>query len=506
MPVRRNDRLVNWVGGAICAVAMASAHAQSLSPINPPPQVKPGGSPVIGGPGVPGTSLKNAAGIRVAKVKVAEPGPYVKQEKAQYFNFRVYVRVGTERNELTDSGGWNRRRVNFGYETLTAVFPIVHRTASSEADITKAVGTMSINERDVVKGNFLIDAPPGRDPRGMILPEILKTQLDGDPYHSGTWLAKFAVGDAGQSNRANSMWLQIDVPTTAYNTVFDETNASKVPWPKEGWPIVAATTFLPQLFVDAIPGPSGMAAVTDMKDVDALIKKWCKGNDPLSLTPVALAKFLCQQLINEYRLDSNSLNYKRGSTGGGVVLEGLRINGAAAAAANMRGTEWDMVCLLTALYRRAGLPARIVVGYDKDTESRRKEVIDDVSGGGSSRGSARAWVEFYLYDEARNTGNWVPVDPVRIRSSQTKAPNLNQKWKFFGTHDELRGVMPFAMHFHPPTSVLSYGSPGFWGWHVTPGSPAYANQSVVLTGFGSTVPSREDRDRRQREREKEDMP
>jgi hypothetical protein len=136
------------------------------------------------------------------------------------------------------------------------------------------------------------------------------------------------------------------------------------------------------------------------------------------------------------------------------------------------------------MYRKCGLPARVVIGLDKREEEKEDE------GKSKLKSKPRAWVEFCLFDEAKNTVNWVPVDPVRLRKATPTPPKLETPWKYFGTHDELRGIMPFAFHFHPPTSVRSYGSPGFWGWLVTPGVPATASQGIVLDGFGSAVPQR----------------
>jgi hypothetical protein len=111
----------------------------------------------------------------------------------------------------------------------------------------------------------------------------------------------------------------------------------------------------------------------------------------------------------------------------------------------------------------------------------------------------RAWTEFYLYDEKGRSGNWVPVDVLRLRKSSSRAGKLDQAWKYFGTHDELNSVIPFAHQFHPPTTVRAYGSPGFWGWLVTPKPPDRARQTLSFTA-SSTAKGPGDNKRREEER------
>jgi hypothetical protein len=61
----------------------------------------------------------------------------------------------------------------------------------------------------------------------------------------------------------------------------------------------------------------------------------------------------------------------------------------------------------------------------------------------------------------------VPVDPVRARKRSMQMPPFDKPWRYFGTHDELDTILPFAFHFIPPTTVVSYGY-AFWGWFTTP--------------------------------------
>jgi len=96
---------------------------------------------------------------------------------------------------------------------------------------------------------------------------------------------------------------------------------------------------------------------------------------------------------------------------------------------------------------------------------------------------------------------WVPVDVVRMRRSGSRAKPIDQKWPYFGEHDELDRVIPFAFQFHPPTTVVAHGSPAFWGWLVTPKPPDRVLQTVRFLAITAPV-TIEDQRRKQEEAKK----
>jgi hypothetical protein len=73
------------------------------------------------------------------------------------------------------------------------------------------------------------------------------------------------------------------------------------------------------------------------------------------------------------------------------------------------------------------------------------------------------------------------VDVVKLRKTSNRPAALDRPWKYFGTNDQLDHILPFAFHFHPPTDVVSYGSPGFWGWFVSPKAPEQAEQAIRIS-------------------------
>ena len=84
---------------------------------------------------------------------------------------------------------------------------------------------------------------------------------------------------------------------------------------------------------------------------------------------------------------------------------------------------------------------------------------------------------------------FVPVDPVRLRSTSNRAPQIDRPWRFFGTHTELDDLLPFAFQYHPPTTVVAHGAVAFWGWLTLPASQV-ADQWLQFTS--ETTPKRGD--------------
>lgn len=157
-------------------------------------------------------------------------------------------------------------------------------------------------------------------------------------------------------------------------------------------------------------------------------------------------------------------------------LEGVALRGVPVIASTRRGNEFEMVCLLASVYRRAGIPARTVIGWDVNEDE------GNFLRKGKKENKFRAWVEFALYDSKSDGVVWVPVDIVEMWNDRNRNPFRDDYWnrplEHFGNIDDSDRVIPFAFQFHPPTSVRSYGSPGFWGWLMLPESPERAQQAI----------------------------
>lgn len=363
------------------------------------------------------------------------PVPILEREGPSDWTLRVGISVRADGTVDPRTGMPSREPLNI--ETAAIIFPMPQESASHIA-WPQATGTLKIENR-------VVDDKP----------EFLSG------YHSNTRLAKWTM----QNWRGEGITLDVTFPVTAFNTRFNESAAVHLDWPQT-WPGPAQSTLQPQMFIDF--GPDGPY---DMQPVKDLVRRWTEGRDPRSVKPAVLAKFFAGEVWRHVQPSGNGLAYNRHGE-----MEGIDLQGAPETARRGQGTEFDMVCLLAAVYREAGLPARTVIGFD--IGARRREGNAFLGRRGS--GSLRAWVEFALVDPQGQL-HWVPVDIVRMRRSSSRPPSsLESNWRWFGTHNELDGVIPFSFHFHPPTTVVSHGSPAFWGWMVTPKPPDRVVQTIRI--------------------------
>lgn len=330
------------------------------------------------------------------------------------------------------------------FQTAAMVFPMLQSSASHQIAASRFLrpsGELKLNGRAATEEFEILRGYPG-----------------------GTQLAKWSLRDMS----AQRVELEVKIPVLTYRTVFDEAAAKNVDWPAS-WPEEASSTFKPQLYVDF-----GARGPEDMTVVRELLKKWTAGKDPKSVKPAVLAKFLAGEVMKLVQISGNGLGAAR--TG---EVEGFQLQGAVRTAELGRGSEFDAVCLLAAVYRMAGLPARTVIGYESSDARQRDEVFARV---GAQR--FRAWVEFALPDETTESKiAWIPVDIVRMRNASSQPPSLDRTWPWFGTHNELDQVVPIAFQFHPPTDVVAHGSPAFYGWMVTPAPPMNVTQAIRFTVF-----------------------
>jgi hypothetical protein len=265
--------------------------------------------------------------------------------------------------------------------------------------------------------------------------------------------------------------------TRSWETTLKRREAAAVGWPKGDYPFEARSTFDPQFGVDFTERSADTA-----RTIPRILETWTEGRDPKSIPPLQLAKYLAGRVVESVQPTNPGL--QRGRTGLRRGFEGFRLIGPDATLTGGRGSPFDIACTLAAVYREAGLPARVVVGmreFDEyDTDDMTREQLGGVE-------ALHAYVEFFLYDEATGDQGWIPVDPVLIRKRSSRVRPLEQAWEFFGTHDELDFFIPMAVHFHPPTTVRSYGSPGLWGWYGTPATPEIAFQQLTFATFNTPV-------------------
>jgi len=424
-----------------------------------PPPDAPDGTPAPDGstpasPTGPGSSP--APGPAAPDKRPApEVGPYVQQERPRdlVLRVRVHVNSDTPLDQTTYQDPFSGETVRmpaprpFDFQTLSMVFPSLPPTASSDPYPRDIKGRLTLNDRPVDTEAEVLRGYPG-DVR----------------------LLRFDANEKAQGTKCRQATLELELPMRSYRVKFDEKAALQVPWPKDGWPADATSIMKPQLYVETGVDAQGQVRPYESTLLATAISKWLdeeKISDPKNVSPVALAKILTQKVWRDVQVQGEGLSFKR--TG---ELSGMVVRPPDWVLREGRGSPHEVVVVLAAAMRKAGLPARVVIGYDAGSGDAK------VLQKSKSANEIRTWVEFMLYDEKNNTTNWVPVDIAKLRETTSRPPPLTQNWKYFGSNDELDMVTPFAFHFHPPTDVVSYGWPGFWGWFVTPEPPEGAEQAL----------------------------
>lgn len=414
------------------------------------------GAAALGQPGTPGSGTPQPG----------EPNPkFLELTNPKYYtlNSRLSVMAYQQRNAPKDQSPEIDR---WQFQFAAVVFPMVKECASAFEDKqSPASGKITLDDRTMDHGQ----------------PQTIDQFPVGARY--GLW--NLNAGD-GQVYTAREMGLTVSLPMVTHRTKYHDDLAAQVEWPTGPWPDEAASSFQPMSYVDHDPqyGPY------DMESVRALIRDWTKGQDPKKLRPAMLAKFLAGQVSSHVQVSGKQ--FMAGPTG---MLEGILLRGAPVTAKEGKGTPFELVCLLAAVYREAGLPARMVIGVKAGKSKKDLEFLDDKKG----RDELHAWVEWCLYDESDKTETWIPVDIIEIRSSSSRRRGefWNEPMRYFGTHDKLDDIVPLSFHFFPPTTVRSYGgsqTPGFWGWFVGPVSPARAEQSLLFQVTSTPARAGQNRD------------
>jgi hypothetical protein len=302
-------------------------------------------------------------------------------------------------------------------------------------------------------------------------------------YQSGERLARWDMRDID----AGKIQLHIEIPVTCWETYFNEAEAAKVEWPKGDWPTEAKTALEPVYLVEYANQESEIAETKKM--LDELRDRWLKGRDPRSIKPVQLAKELAGHVLE--RVDPSAGDSVYGTMPGTFI--GLLSMTVSEVLTNKRCYNLDPAPFLAAVYRNAGLPARVVYGFDMSEE---KDKDGELNGKGRSK--LHAWTEFAVLDDKTGAVVWVPVDVIKMRKSSSRMQRLDRPWKFFAANEDLTYTIPISFHLHPPTGVTVRSLPAFWGWLCTPETPPLPH-SLKIDAMGQNS---RDKQRNEEERNK----
>lgn len=328
---------------------------------------------------------------------------------------------------------------------------------STSFDITQAAWVYPAIESSAAHESFLERATSSLKVDDVLFDDTV-TLLPN--YQAGEQLGRWEL----PALRGNLIRFRFNVPMTCFDVSFDEARAFAIPWPTEAWSPIAASALQPQLFVES-----------DDEYIKNLVRTWTN-NNPGAVPPARLAKILCKRVLEHVRIVTD-IGYVSGRHG---EFAGLAARGASYSARSQEATPTDIAALLCAVYRAAGLPARIVVGYDLAASLGVQLGIPNIdpvcmhnaNDDGRAFPIVRTWVEFYLFDEVEQRAEWIPVDIFRQSQISSKPPELDRRWDFFGNHPCLAHMAPLSFHLHPPTTVINSGPPAIWGWLPQPAAPA----------------------------------
>jgi len=391
--------------------------------------------------------LAGAATLATCGAAIAQPALTRGRSEEWVLQVRLEVESLPIQDHIGTLAQGVRYATTFDLSGAAVVFPLLEGSASHETFVERLESTLSVD-------NEVFDTEP------VLLPD----------YQAGARLGRWNL----PAVKGQTVELDIDLPFRAYELHYDEDAALRVGWPEE-WPPIAASALQPQLFID----PEGPA-------VQRLVRRWT-GGQPARLRPARLAKLLAARVLEHFQ--PSGQGYVIGQS---AEIAGLEVHGSEYAAIEGEGSPHDFAALLCAVYRAAGLPARLVIGFDLEASlaarlhirDLRQDCVRDEGGGPIPMPIVRSWVEFYLYDEPSGRAEWVPVDINSQRRVSSKARRLDKPWKFFGNNACFDNMAPMSFHFHPPTTVVNAGPPALWGWLPEPAIPAVEQR----LDFGATEP------------------
>ncbi|CAE7200853.1 unnamed protein product [Symbiodinium necroappetens] len=358
---------------------------------------------------------------------------------------RIYVNLRPDRQRRDPAVPFEQFQLpQSGYiqfDRATCAFPLLVESSSHEAYLER-LETSAMIKGHVATRASVVDIGPFPDERE-------------------------AVYELGPVRMQDMISFRLEYPMTCYETRIDEGRAFEIEWPRELWPEEALAYLGPQAYVES-----------DHDDVAALVEAWTKGN-PRKAKPYYLAKFLTGRVLEHYSPTEGIYREqgvpRLGRVEGTEYLTGFMLEGAAHAARAREGSKNDLVNLLVAVLRSAGIPARLVIAVDPIETDRAKFPVFNV------------WAEFALYDEPADRLEWIPVDILEQQAFSSRAPAIDQPWEYFGKNLTLDVMLPVASRWEPlREGFLAESAPVFYGWLTEP-IPQWCRQEIRVVGFDTPM-------------------
>lgn len=348
----------------------------------------------------------------------------------------------------------------------TFVAPLQWRTGSSEAYPGMLEGSLNFNAATMT--DDWIGQPGG-------LPDLINVE----------WSVRIA-DDEGNSlvpivAQPERVDIDFRLPVRVFETILDEPRAMAIDWPS-AWPAWTQPARDPQPYI-----PSSDPFV------GALLNTWTN-NAPHSMPPARLAKFLAARVIEEAQTGLGARAFwPEPDTNRGYpyavtrhdpppYLRGIDVQDKRIflrqtlytprireVVEGVQANEAVITNLYVALLRAAGLPARVIVAVvPAEAELERIGGRDSRVNDDRRAPLLRYWAEFYLWDDAAQRGQWIPVDVVRQRIDSSRPPPLDRPWRYFGNHDELDEAVPLTSVYSALDATQLTWVPAVWGWRPDP--------------------------------------
>ncbi|MEO1279315.1 MAG: transglutaminase-like domain-containing protein [Planctomycetota bacterium] len=362
-----------------------------------------------------------------------------------------------------DAGNQQQRRgASFDvwkFSQATVVVPWPEDTSLSRANENRSI-EVTVDDRE---------ATPAR-----AKPEVILANRQADARYLG-----YAIG----ASSAREIGVVAKMALSSFEVTLDDERAMAIEWPDEEWPSEALSALDEQVGIELdLDGRPYRGLDRVSGSIDRLLSNL--GSEPRNVSPYLTAKYLTGAIWGHIRSRSGSgLNTAR--TG---EIEGIDVSGVADTFARRRGNDFEVAALLTYVFRRAGLPARMVFGVVAEKKGRGE---NELTGDNDDEGDIVAWVEFAVIERGRTT--WIPVHINEMMDSTSRAPNINdmevlrKPWEGFGSIKDSQYLVPFSFHAHPPLSVKAYNSPAFWGIFAEPNEPSRAEQSMRINVTSTPV-------------------
>lgn len=329
------------------------------------------------------------------------------------------------------------------FEVVISGFPATDQQRALNFENTPLVLPM------IVRGPFSKVDPTTLKPQLFLDSQVdngitKRARLDENQELGMTYAVLPIASFSGSAIRWNVSWR-----AQVWNCRVDEVLLARKTWPRE-WPTEVQDALKPQKGIES-----------DRPFAQAIVKG-AVGDRLRSMPPWHAAKEIVRACCIGMKSVSSD-GWERRALGRVI---GMKMEGAAWAADNERGSRHDLVAVCVAALRAAGLPARPVVGFAElsDRDNRR---------GRDKQTLLVSWAEVYIPD-----AGWIPFDPLELRGKAIRQLKVEDAWPTMGHWKELNERVPIAWCFAP----RDYSGSDFasvWGWQPKGMTAASQMEAVI---------------------------